>query len=124
MSTSNATNKITGYKLFRKMKNGYAPLFIDATNRLNIGDEQECKVGLVKKGFAPRNGWHGCFKPYAPHLSTNPKNGADRVWVEIEVSGWVETYKRPEAQGGVWFTCQTIKIVKELTSEDVDRLIA
>ncbi|MGM3099370.1 hypothetical protein, partial [Bacillus cereus group sp. BC327] len=85
----------------------YAPLFIDATNRLQLGETQECKTGLVKKGFAPRDVWHGCFKPYAPHLATNRKNGAKRVWVGIETSGWMETYDRPESQGGAWFTCQT-----------------
>ncbi|MFA0109084.1 hypothetical protein AB4380_03860 [Vibrio breoganii] len=111
--------KLTGYKLFRKMKNGYAPLFIDATNRLQLGETQECKTGLVKKGFAPRDGWHGCFKPNAPHLMTNPKNGAQRVWMEVEVTGWINTYERPEAQGGTWFTCQNIKLVKELNDHDV-----
>lgn len=111
------------YKLFRKMKEGYAPLFIDATNRLQIGDTQECKLGLFKKGFAKREGWHGCFSPYAPHLMTTPKNGAGRVWVEVEVSGWVNTYDRPESQGGTWFTCQTIKIVKELTDKEVSDIL-
>lgn len=111
------------YKLFRKMKDGYAPLFIDAKNRLNIGDTQECKTGIIKKGFAPRDGWHGCFKPYAPHLMTTPKNGAVRVWVEIEISGWMNTYERPDCQGGTWFTCQTIKLVRELNETEINNLI-
>lgn len=110
------------YKLFRKMKDGYAPLFIDATNRLQLGDTQECKTGLVKKGFKPRDGWHGCFKPYAPHLATNPKNGAKRVWLEIETSGWMETYDRPESQGGTWFTCQTITLLRELSDQEVEEI--
>ena len=120
---TNVNTPLRAYKLFRKMKDGYAPLFIDATNRLQVGEFQECKTGIVKKGFAPREGWHGCFKPYAPHLTTNPKNAAPRVWVEVEVSGWLETYDRPESQGGKWFTCQNIKIIKELTTEDVENLI-
>ena len=112
-----------GYKLFRKMKDGYAPLFIDARNRLQLGDEQECKYDLMKVGFAVRHGWHGCYKPYAPHLSIAPKNSAKRVWLEVEVSGWVEKYERPEKQGGAWFTCQNIKLIRELNKEEVQELL-
>ena len=111
------------YKLFRKMKDGYAPLFIDATNLIQVGEEQECKTNLHKKGFAKRVGWHCCYKPLAPHLTTSPKHGAERVWVEVDVSGWIENYPRPESQGGAWFTCQHIKLIKELTPDEVESIL-
>ena len=123
MKTSNTVKNLVGYKLFRKMKDGYAPLFIDARNRLQLGESQDCKTGIVKKGFAPRDGWHGCFKPYAPHLMVTPKNGAPRVWVKVLVNGWIEEYDRPESQGGTWFTCENITIVEELTDQQVQDLL-
>ena len=106
--------EMIGYKLFRKMSDGYAPLFIDARLRLQLGETHRCKTNLVKKGFKKRVGWHGCFKPVAPHLAENPKHGASRVWVKVKIHGWMEEYDRPEAQGGKWFTCETIELLEEL----------
>ena len=111
------------YKLFRKMKDGYAPLFIDATLRLQLGETHHCKTDLEKKGFSKRVGWHGCFIPFAPHLALHPKNGAERVWLEGETSGWLETYDRPDSQGGKWFTCETITLLNELEPEQVQYVI-
>ena len=117
-------SNMVGFKLFRKMSNGYAPLFIDQSNRLQLGDSQDCKTGIIKKGFAPRDGWHGCLKPYAPHLTTTPKHGAPRVWLKVLVNGWIEYYDRPESQGGTWFTCENITILEELTDQQVQDLLS
>jgi hypothetical protein len=116
---------IIGYKLFRKMKDGaLAPLFIDQTLRLRIGETHVCKEDILKNGFAKRIGWHGCYRPYAPHLVLTPKNGAKRVWVEIAINdGWLEEYARPEVQGGVWFTCEKITLLRELTEAEVDDIL-
>lgn len=102
------------YKLMRKMKDGYAPLFIDSTMRLEVGKWYECRTDIIKKGFAQRPGWHCCFTPNALHLAENPKNGAPRVWLECEIDGWVNEYDRPSSQGGKWMTAQHLKIIREI----------
>lgn len=101
------------YKLLRKMTNGaLKPLFIGKTKETKIGEwlQAEC---IPTKGFAVRQGWHCCLKPEAPHLTTNPKNGASRVWCEVEVNDFVE-FERPESQGGKWVLAQQMKVIREL----------
>ena len=103
------------YKLMKVRKNGtLGPLFIGARNVIPEDGtwlESEC---LPTKGFAVRQGWHACFTPVAPHLSSTPKNGK-RVWVEIEVEG-VRTYDRPESQGGRWILAEKMRVTKRLDS--------
>lgn len=111
------------YKLLRKKKDGLLyPLFIDKKNStpLNLWMQAEC---FPTKGFAVRQGWHCCFKPLAPHLKMKLKTGEERVWVECEVEDWA-SYDRPESQGGSWILAQRMKLVRELTNEEVLDILA
>ena len=90
------------------MKDGsLAPLFINQKFRfpldiwIEAGDQPT-------KGFAHRPGWHCCKHPIAPHLS---KKG--RVWVEVEIDGWIE-HQRPQSQGGTWYTANYMKVLRKL----------
>ena len=104
---------ITAYKLIRKMKDGsLSPLFINKTSRIPIGEWIEAELHETK-GFFPRKGWHCTLEPKAPHLKENPKNGRERVWVEVEVEGF-EYFSRPKSQGGIWVLAQRMKIIKEI----------
>ena len=99
-----------GYKLFRKMKDGYAPLFINKRQRLQIGETYPMEDNPTK-GFAHRPGWHICGKPVAPHLKQVDTN---RVWCKVEFE-LVEEIQRPVSQGGLWYLGSSITILDELT---------
>lgn len=110
------------YKLVRKKKDGKLyPLFINKTVPTPIGEwlDAECHP---TNGFAVRTGWHCCFKPFAPHLKEKLSNGEQRVWVEVEVDDWT-SYERPQKQGGAWILAQRIKIIKELSQEEVQHAL-
>lgn len=96
------------YKLVRKMKDGYSPLFINKKSRLPIGEWLSAESHPTN-GFAVRQGWHCTLQPIAPHL----KLSGNRVWVEVEVEDTL-LYDRPESQGGTWVLAQEMKIIKEL----------
>lgn len=49
-------------------------------------------------------------------------NGEQRVWVECEVEDW-DSYNRPESQGGSWILAQKMKIVRELTDNEVKQIL-
>lgn len=49
-------------------------------------------------------------------------NGEQRVWVECEVEDWT-SYDRPESQGGSWILAQKMKIVRELTDNEVKQIL-
>ena len=101
------------YKLLRELKDGKLyPLFINKLSPTPIGEWMDAEC-IPTKGFAVRKGWHCCFKPYAPHLKMQLANGEKRVWVECEVED-IETYDRPESQGGQWILAQKMKIVRRL----------
>lgn len=107
------------YKLVRKKKDGKLyPLFINKTVATPIGEwvDAEC---YPTKGFAVRKGWHCCFRPCAPHLKKQLSNGEQRVWVEVEVNDYT-TYKRSEKFGGDWILANKMKIIKELSPEEVE----
>lgn len=74
------------------------------------------------KGFAIRKGWHCTFIPLAPHLSIKLANGEQRVWVECEVEDYA-TYNRPESQGGTWILAQKMKVVRELSMNEVQQIL-
>lgn len=97
-----------GYKLFRKMKDGYSPLFINKKQRLQIGETYPYEIHPTK-GFAYRPGWHICAKMEAPHLKVEDTN---RVWCEVEFEH-MYTLDRPKSQGGEWYLGKSIKIIKE-----------
>jgi hypothetical protein len=99
------------YKLVRLRKDGtLGPLFINARQRLRLGEWLEAEHGHHKSGFAYRPGWHSTRLPEAPHLSPE-----GRVWVQVEIRDWVE-HRRPEAQGGLWFLSRWIKFERVLTA--------
>lgn len=94
------------YKLFRLRKNGtLGPLFIGRKQVIEPGVWLQAEL-LPTPGFAVRFGWHACAEPIAPHLS---KKG--RVWCEVEIEGVTE-YRRPEAQGGLWYTADRLKVTR------------
>lgn len=110
------------YKLLRKLSDGKLyPLFIHKTYEtpFDIWMQAEC---YPTKGFTIRKGWHCCFKPIAPHLSMKLANGEQRVWVECEVEDW-ESYNRPESQGGSWILAQKMKVVGELSEDEVKDIL-
>lgn len=99
------------YKLFRKMKDGYAPLFINKRQRIQINEWHEAE-NHPTKGFAERFGWHCTLQPVAPHLKDTIQN---RVWCEVELTGHIHKFSRPESQGGTWVLCRgSLRIIKEL----------
>lgn len=96
------------YKLFRKRKNGtLGPLFINRKQIVDIGIEYAAEEHRTK-GFAFRPGWHCCKEPLAPHLSKK-----DRVWCLVDIKDHTE-HQRPASQGGVWYTANSLKVIKEL----------
>lgn len=74
------------------------------------------------KGFAVRKGWHTSHLPKAPHLKMNLASGEVRVWCECEIEDYVE-FPRPAQQGGMWFISQRMKIIRELTNEEVENIL-
>jgi hypothetical protein len=97
------------YKLFRKRKDGtYGPLFINRKQRVEPMTWYDAESHPTK-GFAVRPGWHCCAEPLAPHLSKK-----DRVWCKVMITQYTE-HKRPESQGGLWYTANKLKVLKELS---------
>lgn len=97
-----------GYKLFRLRRDGsLGPLFINRKQHIIMGVtyQSECHP---TKGFAVRPGWHICSTKSAPHLS---KKG--RVWCKVKFSEHQE-HVRPAAQGGLWFTAQSMTVLEVL----------
>jgi hypothetical protein len=98
--------KITrGFKLFRLRADGsLGPLFINAALRVPEGRWLTAEAHRTP-GFAYRPGWHACYRPEAPHLSTR-----GRVWCEVELRG-AKRYYRPESQGGAWVLASKLRVV-------------
>ncbi len=110
------------YKLLRKLSDGKLyPLFIHKTYSTPFGEWMQAEC-CPTKGFAIRKGWHCTFIPLSPHLAMRLANGEQRVWCEVEVEDW-ETYNRPESQGGTWILAQKMKVVRELTMEEVQQIL-
>lgn len=61
--------------------------------------------------------------PWAPHLKTKLASGQKRVWIECEVDDYT-TYDRPESQGGAWILANQLTVIRELTFEEVERIVA
>lgn len=99
--------KKQGWKLFRLRKDGtLGPLFINRTQKLQVGVRYRAE-NHPTKGFAVRPGWHVCSEKNAPHLSK-----VGRVWCRVEIDGWINEHQRPEAQGGLWYTAQYMRILE------------
>lgn len=110
------------YKLVRKLSDGNLyPLFIDKCRQYIVGEKRVAEY-VPTKGFAPRLGFHCCFKPYAPHLKTHLASGENRVWIECEVDNF-ETYDRPESQGGEWILARELTVIRELSFDEVKDIL-
>lgn len=95
-----------GYKLFRVRKDGtLGPLFINRKQRLSTGVIYDAEEHPTK-GFAFRPGWHICSEQNAPHLSKK-----NRIWAKVKFSDYT-AHKRPESQGGLWYTANKMEIVE------------
>jgi len=96
------------YKLVRQRRDeSLGPLFINRKQRLTKGIVYQAEEHLTK-GFAFRPGWHCCAEPIAPHLS---KKG--RIWAKVRIVEYTQ-HKRPESQGGLWYTAKFMKILEVL----------
>jgi hypothetical protein len=101
-------NKMRAYKLVRKLKSGkMTPLFINKKQGIDfdVWYQSECHP---TKGFKVRPGWHCTSKPEAPHLSNK-----GRIWLEVDIEGITE-HNRPKSQGGLWYTADKIKFIREV----------
>ena len=104
------------YKLFRKRKDGtLGPLFINARLRIQLGKWMEAEDHPTK-GYAHRPGWHATFVPVAPHLSEK-----DRIWCECQAFN-IRRFQRPQSQGGTWVLAKHLRVMRELTSADVEQI--
>jgi hypothetical protein len=94
-----------GYKLSRVRRDGsIGPLFINRARRIEVGVDYPAECHPTQ-GYAERHGWHGCAQPVAPHLSER-----GRKWFRVELTG-VQTYPRPESQGGAWFISDSMRAI-------------
>lgn len=110
------------YKLLRIKKDGKLyPLFINKTKETPIGVWMQAECHPTK-GFAVRTGWHCTMLPKAPHLSMKLASGEQRVWCEVDIEDY-EFYDRPILQGGTWALAQRMKIIKILTSKEVNAVL-
>lgn len=98
------------YKLFRVRQDGtLGPLFINKKQKIRLGETYQAE-NHPTQGFAVRPGWHCCSSPVAPHLSKK-----NRTWFVVEVDDYIE-HRRPECQGGLWFTANQMKVLHPLTA--------
>ena len=101
---------ITGYKLFHVRKNNtIGPLFINRSQVIPLKTWLRAERHYTK-GYKFRPGWHICSKPYAPHIKLNCKS-QKRAWYKVEFTLY-EELKRPEAQGGLWYIADLIRVIK------------
>ena len=55
-------------------------------------------------------------KPEAPHLKERLASGERREWWLVEIADYIEE-RRPDAQGGVWYLAQRMKLIAPLDRE-------
>ena len=110
------------YKLLRIKKDGKLyPLFINKTVETPIGEWMEAEC-YPTKGFAVRKGFHCTIIPKAPHLAMELASGEKRVWCEVEIEDY-EFYNRPLVQGGTWALAQKMKIIKKLSTDEINMIL-
>lgn len=105
-----------GYKLCRRMGDGYAPLFHNRWERWPVNEWVKAHDTGPKAGFAYRPYFHICTEPHAPQISRNDKR---RVWVKVEFEPF-ETIQRPASQGGLWHLARHMRVLRELTAREVE----
>lgn len=101
------------FKLLKLRRDGsVGPLFINARARLPVGEWMPAEAHR-RKGFAFRPGWHVMANPEAPHLKDELASGQRRQWWRVEIEDFIEE-RRPDAQGGVWFLAQRMRLIEPL----------
>ncbi len=109
--------KRIAYKLLRLRKDGtLSPLFINRKQIIPLNIWLKAESHPTSR-FAFRPGWHVTPKPIAPHLSIK-----GRVWMLVEVYD-CEDINRPESQGGTWWLAKNIKVLRQLTEEEMKNAI-
>jgi len=99
---------MVAYKLFRVLKDGsITSLFINKKEKLEFNRWLTAK-SYPTKGYKERPFWHCTSNPVAPHLSMK-----NRVWCKVEMKKFTE-FKRPNAQGGLWYLAGKIKILERV----------
>jgi len=94
------------FKLFRVRRDGtLGSLFINASAVVPIGQWLKAEHHHHVKGFAYRPAWHCVHQPVAPHMSME-----GRAWFEVEIEDY-EDFRRPGAQGGLWFLAQRMMVI-------------
>ena len=106
---------MTAYKLLRRKKDGsLGSLFVGRASRLSFGVTYEARSDLPHPGLAHRPGFHCTHAPYAPHIKMRLKNGEERVWCTVKLSGEITPHQRPASQGGLWYTAEKMRLLREL----------
>lgn len=106
---------VVAYKLLRVRGDGsLGPLFVDRGLVLRPGQEYRAKTRCPHPGLAYRPGFHCTHAPRAPHIKLVLKTGERRVWCRVRLRGRVTPHRRPEAQGGLWYTAEYMTITEVL----------
>ena len=110
---------LKAFKLLRLRADGtLGPLFVGRGLVLRVGETCSARADLPHPGLAHRPGFHCTAEPRAPHIKLRLKNGERRVWCEVRLTGWVTPHMRPECQGGLWYTAEKMKIVRQLPRKE------
>lgn len=103
---------MTAYKLLRLRRDGtLGPLFVGRGLVLRPGVRYRARADLPHPGLAHRPGFHCCAEPRAPHIKLRLTSGERRVWCRVSISGY-RRHRRPESQGGLWYTAAFMTIVE------------
>lgn len=103
------------FKLLRLRNDGsLGPLFVGRDLVMNPGETYIARSDLPHPGLAHRPGFHCTAKPVAPHIKLQLKSGERRVWCEVWISGEVTEHRRPQSQGGLWYTASKMHIRRKL----------
>lgn len=100
------------FKLLRVRRDGsLGSLFINRKAKLET-NKWLMAESHPTKGYEYRPWWHATSRPIAPHLKIS--NG--RAWFRVEIKG-VREFKRPKAQGGLWYLARHIKIIRRINEK-------
>ena len=103
------------WKLLRVRNDGtLGPLFVGRDRVIREGEWQMAEYDLAHPGLAHRPGFHCTDAPHAPHIKMRLKNGEERVWCMVKISGKITPHMRPAGQGGLWYTAEKMRLLREL----------
>ena len=102
------------YKLLRLRGDGtLGPLFVGRRLVILTGQLYKARADLPHPGLAHRPGFHCCASMSAPHIKLRLATGERRVWCEVDIGGYAE-HRRPASQGGLWYTADTMRVLRVL----------